>query len=61
MATIVPHSELARKAVEWICEHRRDSEKSLSALIDDAAMRFNLGPKDVEFLNRFFQEQGEEG
>jgi hypothetical protein len=58
MTTIMPQSELTRKAVAWICEMQENSqEKSLSALLDEAAMRFNLGPKDVELLQRFFQDK----
>ncbi|MDK2955258.1 MAG: hypothetical protein PWQ57_754 [Desulfovibrionales bacterium] len=60
MATIMPQGELARKAVAWISDQQQESERKLSFLIDDAAMRFNLGPKDVEFLIRFFEEQSKE-
>lgn len=58
MATIVPQSELTRKAVKWICDMQQECEdKILAQLIEKAAMEFNLGPKDVEFLERFFREQ----
>lgn len=57
MATIMPKSELAKKALVWICEAKEDSDKPLDALIEEAAMRFNLGPADVEFLLRFFKEK----
>lgn len=54
MSTVVPHSELTRKAVTWISE-KREQEPDIpdSRLLDEAAQRFNLGPKDVEFLQRF--------
>ncbi len=52
------HSELAKKAVAWISQARQDNpEKPLSKLVEEAAMRFNLGPRDVEFLERFLAEQ----
>ena len=58
MSTIMPQSELTRKAVAWICEKREECETlSLAALLEEAAMRFNLGPKDVEFLHRFYKEK----
>lgn len=58
MATIMPQSELTRKAVAWICEKREECDtRPLAALLEEAAMRFNLGPKDVEFLDRFFKEK----
>lgn len=58
MTTIMPQSELTRKAIAWICEMQEEEDaKSLSALMEDAAARFNLSPKDVEFLQRFFKEK----
>ncbi len=63
MPTIVPQSELHRKALQWISERRpRECDAAcLARLIDEAAMRFNMGPLDVEFLQRFFREGPEEG
>ena len=58
MTTIMPQSELTRKAIAWICEmQEEEGAKPLSALMEDAATRFNLSPKDVEFLQRFFKEK----
>jgi hypothetical protein len=56
MATIIGHEELLRRATQWITEARAERGKPVAALIDEAAMKFNLGPKDAEFLNRFFKE-----
>ena len=57
MTTIMPQSELTRKAVAWICEMRDNGDRRPdSALIEEAGVRFNLGPKDMEFLLRFFKE-----
>lgn len=63
MPTIVPQSELHRKAVQWISERRpqKCDAACLNRLIDEAAMRFNMGPRDVEFLQRFFREGHEKG
>jgi hypothetical protein len=48
---------LTRKAVAWICELRDNGdERALPVLIEEAGVRFNLGPKDMEFLLRFFKE-----
>ncbi|MBN2141328.1 MAG: hypothetical protein PHV85_06465 [Desulfovibrionaceae bacterium] len=58
MTTIMPQSELTKKAVKWISDKRRDDAGArLAQLIEQAAMRFNLSPKDVEFLQRFFKDQ----
>ena len=54
-ATIMPSSELLRRAVVYIDEERRENpEKSLSQVIDEAGMRFNLSPLDSEALFRLF-------
>ena len=45
-----------RKAVRWISDQRVESpEKSLFALVDEATLRFDLSPKDAEFLIDFFK------
>jgi len=54
----MPQSELTRKAISWISEMQQDdSDKSLDKLLEEAAVRFNLGPKDVEFLQRFYNDK----
>lgn len=59
MTTIVPQSELTKKAVTWIGEQREESDLPLKQLIEKAAMQFNLSPADVEFLTRFYKENPE--
>lgn len=56
MTTVMPQSELLRKAVQWISEERAGSGKSLAKLIEEAGMRFNLSPKDQDFLRGFMAE-----
>ncbi|WP_319544012.1 hypothetical protein [uncultured Pseudodesulfovibrio sp.] len=57
MTTIMPQSELMRKAVAWICEKLENNPDSkLVSLIEKAAVNFNLSPKDVEFLQRFYKK-----
>ena len=56
MTTIMPASELTRKAIAWICEKQDESDHALPTLIEEASARFNLSPLDVEFLQRFFKE-----
>jgi hypothetical protein len=57
VATIQPKGENIRLAVKWIsCERQEDESKSLSALIQGASMRFNLSPKEEEFLRAFYKE-----
>ena len=49
-----------KKAIAWISEQRRENpESNVVKLADDAAFRFDLSPKDSEFLLRFVK--GEQG
>lgn len=55
MATVMPQSELLRRAVKYVSDERADNpEKKLASIIDDASMRFNLSPLDSEALHRLF-------
>ena len=56
MSSILPEGTSLRKAVQWISKMREEGKTSLPALVDQACARFNLSPKDAEFLSRFFTE-----
>jgi len=56
MTTIPPDGEMIRNAVKWISEERQsDSSKTHRQLIGDAAIHFNLSPKEVEYLDNFLK------
>lgn len=62
MSTIMPHSELLKRAVAYVNDARQDSpDKHLSAILDEAAMRFNLSPADGEALQRLFSPEPKAG
>lgn len=51
MTTIICTNELVRRAVAFVIEgHRDNPERSYEQLIEEASMRFNLGPLDSEAL-----------
>jgi hypothetical protein len=53
--SILPEGEQLRKAVKWISDERLDNpDVNLSTLIGDACLKFDLPPKDAEFLMHFF-------
>lgn len=55
-------TEPVKRAVVWISEELRESPgKSLTVLLDEAAMRYNLGPQDWGFLRRFFEQNDSSG
>jgi hypothetical protein len=58
MPTIMPEGAAVRKAVQWVSKmHQEGAKDSLAILVEQACIRFNLSPKDCDFLNRFFSEQ----
>ena len=57
MATIMPEGESIRKAVKWISDKLLDDpNKTVQKLINEAVMRFDLSPKDTEFLTEFYRK-----
>lgn len=56
MTTIMPQSELVKKAVAFINERLKEKDTPLHTLLDNAGMRFNLSPKEAEMLKDFFKQ-----
>jgi hypothetical protein len=56
MSSIMPEGAALRKAVQWVSKMREEGIIPLPKLIDEAGVRFDLAPKDEEFLHRFFLE-----
>jgi hypothetical protein len=55
MATIIPDSEDVKKAVKWISAQLEEkNNEPLAMLIEDAVFKFDLSPKEADFLTRFF-------
>ncbi|SPD73507.1 conserved hypothetical protein [uncultured Desulfobacterium sp.] len=58
MATIIPEGEKIRQAVKWISEIKQEDENaSVFSLIEKAALKFNLSPKDENYLRSFYSEK----
>ena len=56
-STIQPKGEKVRNAIKWIsCERMEDQKRTINLFIQDAAMRFNLSPKEEDFLRAFYKE-----
>ena len=56
MSPILPEGTSMRKAVQWISKMKEEGNAPLQTLVDQACLRFNLSPKDADFLTRFFTE-----
>ncbi len=62
MTTIIPEGDDLRKAVKWITEMiQSGAQKSKTALINEASLRFDLKPADQEFLMRCYDEKFKKG
>ena len=58
MATIMPKGERIKQAIKWVSSERlEDEKKAVLLLIEEVAFRFNLTPKEEDFLRAFFQER----
>jgi hypothetical protein len=61
MAEGMPHSELLRRALEWILSEKQGRPaSSWGSLLDHAGMRFNLSPRDGEALRGILEEKKKE-
>ncbi len=58
MLLLAPNGEKVRAALAFVLEHRVDSSMSLSRLCDEAGMRFNLSPLDVQALEHALSRSG---
>jgi hypothetical protein len=53
--SILPKGEQLRRAIRWISDERlNDPGANVSKLIGEACLKFNLPPKDADFLVNFF-------
>ncbi len=59
MTGVMPEGEALRKAVKWISvELNEHPDKSVQRLVNEAVQRFDLSPKDSEFLLSFYKKGG---
>ena len=55
MTVKLPEGEILRRTIQWINEQQELIPKPpLIELIEEACKRFDLSPKDGDFLIRFF-------
>ncbi len=55
--SVQPKGEKIKNAIKWISEEKKaDPELNPINLADKAAIRFDLSPKDTDFLYRFVKE-----
>lgn len=55
MSNILPDGDDLRRAVKWVSESIQESPgKPAQKFVQDAIFRFNISPRDAEFLIGFF-------
>lgn len=58
MSTIIPEGENIRKAIKWISANIEENENQpIIQLVEKAVFKFDLSPKDSEFLSDFFRNR----
>jgi hypothetical protein len=63
MSELTPQGENVRKAVKWISDKRQYEPETcgpLGTLVEQASHRFDLSPKDQDFIFRFFASKKQE-
>lgn len=56
--SIQPKGEHIRRAIKFVSEERKYHEtKPLSKILEEASIRFNLSPMEVDWLERFMTEK----
>jgi len=59
MSDSLPKGEDLRKAVRWVSQTREaNPERSLATLLEEAGVKFDLSPRDENFLLKFFTSAG---
>lgn len=57
MATVMPEGEALRKAIKWISAQMEEHPgKTRKEFINEAVARFDLSPKDADFLIEFYRK-----
>ena len=60
MHDTLPEGEDLRRAVRWVSDGLQDSPgQPVQSLVKEAIFKFDLSPKDAEFLIGFFRQRKE--
>lgn len=56
MSTIIPEGENIQRAIKWVSINFEENENQpVQQLVQKAVFKFDLSPKDAEFLAGFFR------
>jgi hypothetical protein len=58
MSNILPEGEDLRRAIKWISAHLHENpEQSVNPLVHEATFKFDLSPRDANFLLMFYRKK----
>ncbi len=58
MTTIMPEGEELQRAIKWISGNLdEDPNQSINKLVEKAVFKFDLSPKDADFLLNFYKKK----
>jgi len=58
MHDMLPEGEELRRAVKWVsAQLQENSDQPVHKLVQEAVFKFDLSPKDGEFLSRFYRKE----
>jgi hypothetical protein len=58
MSTIMPEGEELQRAIKWISQNLEDNpNQPIFPLVEKAVFKFDLSPKDADFLMSFFRKR----
>ena len=61
MTTVIPDSKNVQQAIKWISANFEENKnQSAKQLVEKAVFKFDLSPKDTEFLLGFFRDHKKE-
>lgn len=58
MSTILPEGTALRKAVKWISDQtQHNPDEKVHKFVNEAIAKFDLSPKDADFLINFYRKR----
>ena len=61
MHDLLPDGEDLRRAIKWVSVNLQENPgKQVQTLVQEAIFKFDISPKDAEFLIGFFRQRKEE-
>jgi hypothetical protein len=58
MHDLLPEGEELRRAVKWVSANIQENpDQAVQKLVHEAVFKFDLSPKDAEFLIRFYRKK----